>query len=106
MRPRAFRHYHRLIMSPERWRLMEELYHSARELGPAVLDGSDPDVRRSVEKLLAQDSESAILDRPATELLSDLSMSIAQEPRAARRPDCLALPSCREIGRRWHGRSL
>ncbi len=69
-------------MTPERWRLMEELYHSARELGPAVLEGSDPEMRRSVEKLLAQDSESAILDRPATELLSGFTKTLAQAPLA------------------------
>jgi eukaryotic-like serine/threonine-protein kinase len=60
---------------------MEALYHSARELGPAVLEGSDPEMRRSVEKLLAQDFESAILDRPATELLSDFTSSPGFDPR-------------------------
>ena len=68
-------------MSPERWRLLEELCHSAREWGPAVLDGSDPELRRSVEKLLAQDFESAILDRSAAELLPDLSLDFARDFR-------------------------
>ncbi len=70
-------------MSPERWRLIEELYHSARDIGPAALDGIDAEIRRSVEQLLAQDSEPAILDRPATELLPDLSMSLTQNPKEA-----------------------
>src|SRR6476661_5936649 len=71
------------IMPPERWRLMEKLYHSARKHGPAVLEGTDPEIRRAVEKLLAQDFESAILDRPAAELLSDFTKTLAQDPRAA-----------------------
>ena len=61
---------------------MEELYHSAREHGPAVLEGSDPEIRRSVEKLLAHDSQSGILDTPAAELLSDSYATFAQEPPA------------------------
>ena len=83
LRHARFGAYHRLVMTPERWRLMEELYHSARELGPAVLSGSDAELRRCVERLLARNSESAILDRPATELLSDFSLSLAQDPQAA-----------------------
>jgi serine/threonine protein kinase len=57
------------------------MYHSARERGPAVLDGSDPELRRSIEKLLAQDFESTILDRPAAELLPDLSLDFAPDSR-------------------------
>ena len=35
-------------MTPERWRKIEELYHSARERGPGVLEGTDPELRREV----------------------------------------------------------
>ena len=40
-------------MNPERWQKLEKLYHSAREHGVAVLEGTDPDLRREVERLLA-----------------------------------------------------
>src|SRR5579872_436572 len=56
-------------MTPERWRQIEELYHSAREHGAAVLESTDPELRQEVEKLLAQDSEGKILDSPAADLL-------------------------------------
>jgi hypothetical protein len=45
-------------LTPERWRQIEELYHSARERGGEALAGADPEICREVEKLLAQDSES------------------------------------------------
>jgi Tol biopolymer transport system component len=54
-------------MSPERWRQIEELYHGARERGIGVLDSADPEVRREVEELLAQNSAETTLDRPAAE---------------------------------------
>jgi len=56
-------------MSPERWRQIEEFYHSAREKGREVLVGVDPSLRREVERLLEQDSEGKILDRPAAGLI-------------------------------------
>jgi serine/threonine protein kinase len=65
-------------MTPERWRQVEQLYHSARERGPAMLAGADPAIRREVEKLLAQDSvgvEGGILDRPVEELLQEFSLT-------------------------------
>src|SRR5262245_16325740 len=43
-------------MTPERWRIIEELYRAARERGPEVLAGVDPELRGEVERLLAQDS--------------------------------------------------
>jgi dienelactone hydrolase len=64
-------------MTPERWRQIEELYQSARERGPAVLEGTDPELRREVERLLAQASQGAILDRPAAGLLADLAVTEA-----------------------------
>jgi serine/threonine protein kinase/dienelactone hydrolase len=65
-------------MTPERWQRIEELYHSARERGPAVLEGSDPALRREVERLLAQDSQGQILDRSPAQILRE----VATDPAA------------------------
>ena len=67
-------------MSSERLRQIEELYHSARERGAAVLADSDPELRREVEKLLAQDSESGgkLLDQSPAELLAGMRVSQVQ----------------------------
>jgi eukaryotic-like serine/threonine-protein kinase len=64
-------------MSPERLRQIEELYHSARERGAAVLMDVDPELRREVEKLLAQDSDGGakLLDQSAENLLMGMSGS-------------------------------
>ncbi|HEY2013314.1 MAG TPA: bifunctional serine/threonine-protein kinase/formylglycine-generating enzyme family protein, partial [Bryobacteraceae bacterium] len=73
-------------MTPDRWREIERLYHSAREHGAGVLASTDPELRREVERLLAQDSDGKILDRPAMELLDDLTVT----ERAAGRPSGFA----------------
>jgi len=52
----------------DRWEKIERLYHAAREQGPHVLADVDPQLRREVESLLAEDSKSALLDRPPIEL--------------------------------------
>src|SRR6185369_11579301 len=62
-------------MTPERWRQIEELYHSALERGRAVLANADPDLREQVERMLAEDSGSKILDRPVAELWDESSIS-------------------------------
>ena len=49
-------------MTPERRREVEALYHSALERGRGALEGADPDLRREVESLLAQ--EGATLSSP------------------------------------------
>ena len=50
---------------------MEELYHAAREKSgearEALLADSDPEVRRGVEAMLAQETSEKVLDRPAWE---------------------------------------
>jgi len=56
---------------------MEELYHAALEVSgeerAALLERSDPEIRSSVEILLAQDdSGEAVLDRPAWEWAANL----------------------------------
>jgi serine/threonine protein kinase/Tol biopolymer transport system component len=66
-------------MNPERLRLIEDLYHSARECEPdkrsAFLSGAcrgDPELQREVESLLAQDpAREGMLDHPAAALLED-----------------------------------
>src|ERR1035441_1610773 len=58
-------------MTPERWGQMEELYQAARDLPPsqraALLERADPELRATVESLLAQEEDGAFLDRPAWE---------------------------------------
>src|ERR1700726_2333957 len=57
--------------TPERLQQMQELYHAARE-DRAALDKADPELRREVESLLAQDpAQEGMLDRPAAGLLDD-----------------------------------
>ena len=64
-------------LNSQRWQQIEELYHSARERGEAVLTGADPEIRREVERLLAQDSESGdkLLDQRAADLMPDVPLS-------------------------------
>src|SRR4051794_37132400 len=61
-------------MSSERLRQIEDLYHSAREQGTSVLTDADPELRREVERLLAQDSQSGgkLLDQCAADILSGM----------------------------------
>src|SRR5262249_19823521 len=64
-------------MTPERWRQIEELYHSARGCTPAdravLLAEADSELRREVEAMLAQEASGKILDRRAEDLLTDSS---------------------------------
>jgi predicted Ser/Thr protein kinase len=61
-------------MTPERWRQIDELYHAARERGPDVLANADPEAKRKVEAMLAQDTaRGGVLDRPAAEALSGVT---------------------------------
>jgi Tol biopolymer transport system component len=62
-------------MDGERWRQIEEIYHSAAERKPEELDtflaaacAGDEELRREVKSLLAQQSKGTPLDRPAWEL--------------------------------------
>jgi serine/threonine protein kinase len=58
-------------MTPSRWQQVEELYHAALECDAgeraALLARADPELRREVESLLAQQSGATPLDRPAWE---------------------------------------
>ena len=56
-------------MLPQRWREIEDLYHAALECEPdarsAFIAAADPELRREVEALLAQDAtKTGALDRP------------------------------------------
>jgi hypothetical protein len=51
----------------DRWQQIEELYHAARE-DRAVLDRADPELRREVESLLAQEKGAGFLESPALEI--------------------------------------
>ncbi len=42
--------------TPDRWQRIEDLYHAALERGRGALDDADPELRREVESLLAQDA--------------------------------------------------
>lgn len=56
-------------MNPDRWRQIEDLYHAAQERGPAeraaLLEGTDPEIRERVERMLALAASGELLDRPA-----------------------------------------
>jgi malonyl CoA-acyl carrier protein transacylase len=67
-------------MTPERFQQIEELYHRARDGGAGALAGTDPELRREVEKLLAQDSDGKILDRPAANLLEESTVTADAQP--------------------------
>ncbi len=58
-------------MTPARWQQIEELYHAAQECEPgeraALLAKADPELRREVESLLAQETGATPLDHPAWE---------------------------------------
>lgn len=55
-------------MPPERWQQIDELYHAARERGREVLEGVDPELKRHVEALLAQEARDGPTDPPTVEL--------------------------------------
>lgn len=56
-------------MDPRRFQQIADLYHAAREAGAetraALLEQAAPDLRREVESLLAQDTGTGFLERPA-----------------------------------------
>jgi serine/threonine-protein kinase len=54
-------------MTNDRWQQLEELYHAARE-DRTVLDKADPELRREVESLLAQQKGADFLESPALEV--------------------------------------
>ena len=69
-------------MSPERLQQVEELYHAARERRPKdraeLLALADPELRREVESLLAQNGEN-LLDGPVMEVAAKLLDDSSEE---------------------------
>jgi eukaryotic-like serine/threonine-protein kinase len=63
-------------MSLDHWQQIEELYHAARE-DRTVLDEADPELRREVESLLAQEKGAGFLESPALEVAAQ---QFAEEP--------------------------
>ena len=71
-------------MEQQRWRQVEQIYHSAKErdssqrhafLAEACRD--DEDLRREIESLLAQDtSRECVLDRPPLEAIGNSTASL------------------------------
>jgi len=74
-------HDRKANVTPEHWRQIAKLYSAACEAKgaekAALLSDVDPEVRARVERMLAQDSDGAILDRPAGEFLEPLKETIA-----------------------------
>jgi len=71
-------------MEQQRWRQIEQLYHSAKERDPGQIHAfltevcrGDEELRREIESLLAQDtSRDCVLDRPPAELMGDSTASL------------------------------
>jgi tetratricopeptide (TPR) repeat protein len=66
-------------VNPQRLHQIEELYHAARERSPevraALLAQADPELRREVESLLAQDAVPGPMESPPVELLEDYTVT-------------------------------
>jgi serine/threonine protein kinase len=69
-----------MSMTPQRWRQIEDLYHAAQQRSPAdraaLLELTDPDIRARVERMLAMDSGSQILDQSPSDLLADPTKTV------------------------------
>jgi hypothetical protein len=67
-------------MTPERWRQIESLYRAALDCIPAeraaLLEGTDPEIGARVEQMLAIESGSQILARPAGGPLPDPTRTV------------------------------
>jgi Tol biopolymer transport system component/predicted Ser/Thr protein kinase len=67
-------------MTPDRWRQIEDLYHAAQACSPheraALLECTDPEIRSRVERMLAVESGSQILDQSADGPLADPTQTV------------------------------
>src|SRR5262249_54779121 len=77
-------------MNSERFRQVEELYHSVRELAPdtrgaflAEACRGDEKLRREVESLLAQDRKAGPMEQPPLEVVAKLLADSMLKPLAA-----------------------
>jgi serine/threonine protein kinase len=68
------------MMTPDRWRKIEELYQAAQNCGPgeraALLDGTDPEIRARVERMLEIESSDALLDQSPINALTDPTQTV------------------------------
>ena len=102
-------------MDPERWRRIEELYHSALAMKPDLRESylddlaGDPSLRREVERLLERQSEAeGFIDSPALELAAKALAAdgdVAADSGISRTRS-VPLPSPGEDRRGRHGRGL
>ena len=65
-----------MIMTPERWRQIEELYHAARKGGADALAQAGPELRREVEALLARDASDWKLLPESTRTMAAVSAQV------------------------------
>ncbi len=67
-------------MTPDRWRQIEDLYHAAQKCPPdqraPLLEATDPEIRSRVERMLAVESGSQLLDQTADGLLADPTKTV------------------------------
>jgi eukaryotic-like serine/threonine-protein kinase len=68
------------MLTPDRWRQIEQLYDAARKCAPgdraALLEHTDPDIRSRVERMLAIESGSGILDASPPAFLADPTKTV------------------------------
>ncbi|MGP0074489.1 MAG: protein kinase domain-containing protein [Bryobacteraceae bacterium] len=67
-------------MTPDRWRQIEDLYHAAQKCPPneraALLEGTDPEIRSRVERMLEVESGSAIFNPSSDGFLADATRTV------------------------------
>jgi serine/threonine protein kinase len=67
-------------MTPDRWRHIEDLYNAAQKCPPdqraALLEATDPEIRSRVERMLAVESGTQILDQSADGVLADATKTV------------------------------
>ncbi|HKE25456.1 MAG TPA: protein kinase [Bryobacteraceae bacterium] len=68
------------MLTPDRWRKIEELYQAAKNCAPgeraAQLDGADPDIRARVERMLEIKSSGGLLDQSPINALADSRQTV------------------------------
>src|SRR5215469_1756200 len=68
------------MLTPDRWRKIEELYQAAQNCSPgerdALLDGADPEIRARVERMLEIESSGGLLDQSPINVLADPTQTI------------------------------
>jgi len=74
------------MLLPEYWRQIEELYHAAKSCPPnqraALLEGTEPEIRERVERILEVESSGGMLDQSPVTLLRDRSDTVVRRAGA------------------------